>query len=209
MGMSTFRNPVGPQPASVYWRRRVMVGLGLVAVIAIILLIVFSPRGEGAEPKVPVSSGSPTDPTDAPKDTSDSGAEGAACAPSDVSLEPVTDKSRYAAGEQPRIGLTVTNTGSAPCIMNLGTTVQELLITSGSDQIWSSKHCQVDPVDAERVLEPGVPMSTPLIPWDRTRSSTSTCESQRPAVVAGGASYHLKVFIGELESEGTKQFILN
>ena len=31
---------------------------------------------------------------------------------------------------------------------------------------------------------------------------------RRPAVVAGGASYHLQVKVGSISSSGTKQFIL-
>ena len=38
--MSTIRNPVGPQPPSVYWRRRLVALLALVAVIVVIVLIV-------------------------------------------------------------------------------------------------------------------------------------------------------------------------
>ena len=37
--MSTFKHPVGPQPSKVYWRRRLLVGLGILAVIVVIVLI--------------------------------------------------------------------------------------------------------------------------------------------------------------------------
>ena len=38
--MSTIRTPVGPQPPSVYWRRRLVVLLALIAVIVVIVLII-------------------------------------------------------------------------------------------------------------------------------------------------------------------------
>jgi hypothetical protein len=57
-------------------------------------------------------------------------------------------------------------------------------------------------------LEPGVAQSTTPIPWDRTRSDPATCTTDRPAVTAGGASYHLKVSLGTLKPETTAQFLL-
>lgn len=201
--MSTIMNPVGPQPASVYWRRRLVVGLGLLAVIVIILLIIFQP-GRGEEPAATAPS---TEPSVSPSSEPDAAV--AECDPLDILLEPVTDKNTYAAGEQPQISIRVTNEGATACAVNLGSTEQELRITSGSDNIWSSRDCQTGAVDAVRTLEAGATVDLPAIPWDRTRSSTTTCDSTRSQVVAGGASYHLRVYLGELESEGTKQFILN
>lgn len=202
--MSTFRNPVGPQSSRVYWRRRMMVGLGLLAAIVIIVLIVVQP-----------GSGDPR--TDAPKTTPAASAtpkaavqkEGAPCVASVIKLEPITDKTTYAAGEIPQISMKITNTGTVACTFNVGSTVQELKITSGTEQIWTSKDCQHDPVDTSTVLEPNVPQSTQPIPWDRTRSATETCQGDRPPVTAGGASYHLSVLVGDIKSGNTAQFILN
>ncbi|GAA3727585.1 hypothetical protein GCM10022239_00530 [Leifsonia bigeumensis] len=197
--MSTFRNPVGPQPSNVYWRRRLVVGLLLLAVIVIIILLFIQPRGE--TPKTPnvketnSQSEAPTDPD-------------AACAAGVVELEAVTDKSTYAAGENPMIHLTVTNTGATSCTINAGTTQQEYLITSGDELYWNSKDCQSDAVDAPVILEPNVPQSTNPIAWDRTRSSPTTCDTDRPMVPAGGASYHLNINLGDLKSNDV-QFILN
>lgn len=202
--MSTFRNPVGPQPSRVYWRRRLLVGLGLLAIIVIVMLIVFQPR-----------SGDPTasvDPSESPSPSetaSDDPEDAAACDLDKVSLEPVTDATSYSADQDPLLSFAVKSTMTVPCVIPSGTDIQEYRITSGEELIWSSKHCQVDPVEAELVLMPGVPVSPAAIPWDRTRSSTETCEAERDPVIAGGASYHLSIIIGELESEETKQFLLH
>lgn len=202
--MSTFLNPVGPQPASVYWRRRIVVGLGLIAVIAIILLIIFQPgRGED-----PVAGPSPSvEPEESP--SSSPVVTVGECDPLDISLEPLTDKNSYAAGEFPQLSLRVTNESGSACSINLGSTQQEFRITSGSDEIWSSRDCQVDPVDAVLELEAGESLTSPAVEWDRTRSSTTTCDAERSQVTAAGASYHLRVYLGDLESEGTAQFLLN
>lgn len=197
--MSTIRTPVGPQPPSVYWRRRAVVGLGLLAIVIIILLIVFRPTGTA--PTSNSTSPSPTATTPVTDET-------AACDPADVALVAITDKTGYDAGEQPLISMSITNTGSAPCTINAGTDAQVYIITSGADQIWSSRDCQTDPAPTQTVLEPGIAKSTAPFGWDRTRSSTTTCEGDRPQVAAGGASYHLTVKLGEIESAESRQFLL-
>ena len=199
--MSTIRNPVGPQPPAVYWKRRAIVLIGVVAVIVIILLIVFRPQG--GEP-------APTNTATTPPASSNEGTDGtvAACTAEQVSIEAVTDKGGYNAGEDPLVSMTITNLGAAPCTIDAGTGAQEYIIASGSEQYWSSRDCQSEPSEAEVTLEPGVAKSTSPFAWDRTRSSADTCSGDRPAVTAGGASYHLMVKLGDLESAESKQFLL-
>jgi hypothetical protein len=210
--MSTFRTPVGPQPPNVYWRRRLLVALGVLAVIVIVILIVGKPgqSGSGATPQ-DTSSAKPNATQSAPpKSSVTPSTSTTACAPANVKLVPVTDKVTYAANEKPMISMTITNTGPASCTINLGSTQQELIITSGTEQIWDSKDCQTAPVDTQYTLKPGVAVPTTPIAWDRTRSSTSTCSAtNRPAVSAAGASYHLSVKVGAITSKNSAQFILN
>ena len=196
--MSTIRTPVGPQPPGVYWKRRAMVLLGLIAIVIIIVLIVARP-----------GSGTPAATTKTPTPTATTAAEGAtACDPADIQLTAITDKNGYDAGETPLISMSITNTGLTACTINAGTDAQEYVILSGSEQYWSSRDCQANAAPTETTLQPGVPQSTNPFPWDRTRSATTTCEATRPAVAAGGASYHLTVKLGDLESADSKQFVL-
>lgn len=205
--MSTFRNPVGPQPSNVYWRRRLMVLLGLIAVVVIIVLIVTRPGSADAD-KQPAGATETNQPTDAASSAPPVSGEPTACNPSVLQLDAVTDRVEYAAGEMPMISMTLTNNGAVACTINAGTDAQELVIGSGEEQYWSSKDCQTNPVAAPITLEPGVAQSTSPIAWERVRSSADTCEQQdRPEVTAGGASYHLTVRIGEIESE-RKRFLL-
>jgi hypothetical protein len=203
--MSTFRNPVGPQPSSTYWRRRLVVGLGLVAVIVVIILIAF-PRG-GATPAA--------DETDAPASTSTPAATEEAvvpdgeCNPSVVEVVAITDAGDYSAEQQPLLSLSITNIGATACTFNAGSDVQEYVITSGEERIWSSKDCQTDPVAAATQLEPGVAVTTTPFAWDRTRSDPAACDAARTPVSAGGASYHLGVTVNGVASADTKQFLLN
>ncbi|NUU07216.1 hypothetical protein [Leifsonia sp. C5G2] len=209
--MSTFKNPVGPQPSSVYWRRRLIVLIGLVAVVVVIVLIVVRPGSAGGEPAkkrpVPASTSTPAAATSIP--TSSASADGKPCAPGDVKVEAVTDKDVYAAGELPQLSVALTNTGSAACTIDAGTAKQAFTITSGSEVYWKSTDCQTDKVDAEVLLQPGKTISSQApITWDRTRSDPSTCQAQRPQVPAGGASYHLETSVSDVKSSQTKQFIL-
>lgn len=208
--MSTIKPPVGPQASTVYRRRRLVVGLGLLAVLVIILLIVFRP-GSGDDPAAPAPTGA-----SAPAETATDPAATAApasstCDPAVVLVEAITDQGSYDSGENPALSLSVTNTGTTACDLNAGTSTQVFTITSGADVYWTSTDCQTDPIDAEVTLEPGVAVSTkdPLI-WDRTRSSPETCEiSDREAVPGAGASYYLTVSVGGVQSASPTQFLLN
>lgn len=201
--MSTFRTPVGPQSPKVYWRRRLFVGLGVLAVIIIVILIIVRP-GSGATKAAVTNTTTPS--ASAPANTS----SGAACLDANLALVAVTDKPSYPAGASPQISMKLTNNGTSSCTVNMGSTKQVLTITSGSETIWTSTDCQTNPVDSPQVIKAGASISTPAIPWNRTRSSKTTCSSTTlPQVTAGGASYHLGVALGTLKSKATVQFLLN
>jgi hypothetical protein len=211
--MSTFKHPVGPQPSKVYWRRRLLVGLGIIAVIVIIVLIVVRPGSSSGTPSgtttTPASRTTPAaDSTTIP--TEATSASGAPCKPADVKVEPVTDAPNYTADQMPKLSVSITNTGTNACKLNAGTSQQLFTITSGTEVYWKSTDCQSDKVDAEVLLQPGKTISSQTpISWDRTRSDPATCQSPRDPVPAGGASYHLSTSVGGIESTDTKQFILD
>jgi len=211
--MSTFKHPVGPQPSKVYWRRRLLVGLGILAVIVVIVLIVVRPGSSSGTPAgtthTPASRTTPaTDTTTIPTDPTS--ASGSPCKAANVKVEPITDAPNYAADQMPKLSVSITNTGSNACKLNAGTSQQVFTITSGTEVYWKSTDCQSDKVDAEVLLQPGKTISSQTpISWDRTRSDPATCQSPRDPVPAGGASYHLATSVGGIESADTKQFILN
>ena len=206
--MSTFRTPVGPQSSRVYWRRRLFLALGLVAVIIIVILIVNRPGGSTpAAIQTPGSTTSP--PAAAPTGPAAAPGETVACDPTMVTLEPTTDAAGYAAGVAPVLSFALTSRMTNPCTISAGSDQQEFIITSGSDRIWSSKDCQVDPVAATATLLPGVPLAGSSVSWDRTRSAKDTCETDRPQVDASGATYRVEVNIGDLDSVTQQPFLLN
>jgi hypothetical protein len=213
--MSTFKHPVGPQPNRVYWRRRLLVGLGALVVLIVIVLIVVRPGSSQGEPRaVPTTtatpSGQPTVPPSTSIPTTSSTAKAQACDSSEVTVGAVTDSTSYAAGVFPNLSLSLTNTGSKPCKINAGTAQQVFTISSGSEVYWKSTDCQTNPTNAEVVLQPGktVTTQTPIV-WDRTRSDPATCNATRTQVPAGGASYHLQTSVAGIVSKSTAQFSLN
>lgn len=211
--MSSTHTPAGRQPKTVYRRRRLVVGLGLLAVLVIVFLIVARPgsgRGGPAAPNSPVASATApaTDAAKTPKPTAP--AEGAACLPANVQVEAITDAVNYEPGQKPQLSLSVTNTGTTSCTIQAGTSKQVFTITSGKDVYWKSTDCQDKSSDAEVMLKPGVPISSSeAVPWDRTRSAKGTCDvTARDAAPAGGASYHLLVSVNGIKSATPKQFLL-
>src|SRR5215207_3337147 len=212
--MSTNQAPARQSP-QVYRRRQLMVLLGLVAVIVAIVLVFVRPgSSEGGEPDAaggvnPSQSAEPTEDAATPPTvipTEPTAADGDACAAKHITVEAVTDKTVYEAGEQPQLSVTITNTGKNVCVLNAGTNAQVFTIKSGEEMYWLSTDCQVDPIDAEVSLAPGTPISSSVpIVWDRTRSSVETCGGPREAVPASGASYHLSVAVEGFESQSSKQ----
>ena len=220
--MSSFRHPVGPQSSTVYWRRRALV-IGVLLLIVVVVVLIVVGRGSGASsasaPGATTTATSsaaaePTSPSgsssSAPKSSASAApGEPAACSDDQIELTPVLDKSIYGPTEDPRVAMSIKNTGSDDCHTDLGSAQQVLTISSGDEQYWSSRDCQTGGTNQDVTIKAGQELTTPAIEWDRTRSSTTTCDSSRPSVTAGGASYHLQVAVGDLESEESAQFVLN
>ncbi len=205
--MSTIRNPVGPLPPEIYWRRRIVLGIGVLAVVLIIVLIIVRPgTGDPADQPTPDPQ---TTETAGPGDEPAAGGDVTTCDPSQVTVSPVTDAEVYPAGQQPLLSLTLLNTGTVACTMQAGSDVQSYVITSGSDSIWASTDCQEPGLPAEVTLQPGEPVPTTPFAWSRTRSSPDDCAAVRDPVVAGGATYRLSVSVGEFKGDGDRPFILN
>ena len=215
--MSTIKQPVGRQSSKVYRRRRFVVGLGLLAVLVILFLIIVQPgvsKGDGDSPKTPAAdtteSATPTDAA-TPIPEVATAVDGAACDPSAVQVAAVTDATNYAVGVLPQLSLSLTNIGTTDCVINAGNAKQVFTVMSGQDVYWTSTDCQTNPIDAQVTLKPGVvmPLATPIT-WDRTRSAVDTCQAEtRTAVPAGGASYYLHVTVDGIEAADPALMILN
>lgn len=207
--MAGWRDPVGPKDKSVYVRRRILVLIGLLALVTAVVLIVLKPGSSGGaassrEVEVPDDLVA-AEQAEAAKQ---SDGEVPACAAGQLAVTPIADRESYAPGELPQLSLSVENTGEQACAADLGTAGMVFEITSGSDRIWNSTDCQENADHRSVILDPGEPLTTEALPWDRTRSSAETCDISREEVGTGGASYHLRVSAAGVEGTGTAQFLL-
>lgn len=206
--MPNLREPLGPKPAKVYLRRRLLVLAGLIVFITVIVLVIVKPGASGTARDV----GKVDLPSDlaaqtAPQNDPDKG-DVAACRSGQLKVTPYTDKADYLEGELPALFLSVVNSGTDPCSADLGTATMEFAVSSGSDEVWRSVDCQTEPASLMVILDPDQPVETEPIAWNRTRSSAETCDITRDAVGGGGASYHLRASIAGVPGSGTAQFLL-
>lgn len=134
-----------------------------------------------------------------------------ACEAADVKVVAQTDADTYSGGVLPKLSISLTNVSDVDCTLDVGSSTQKFVVTSGSDTWWRSTDCQTEPSSLIVTLKAGeeVTSATPVV-WDRTRSSVDTCKAKnRPRAPGGGASYHVAVSIGGFESIVPKQFLLN
>ncbi|MBU5421562.1 hypothetical protein KQI48_02675 [Cellulomonas hominis] len=170
--------PEGSLPARVYWVRRAVVLLVLVAVVVLLVLGVRALLGSSDPEGTPA----PTSPTTAATDGK-SDAEVASTPACDAAALGVTlaaDGTTYGAGALPTFTITLVNDGEQPCLVDAGEAQRQILITSGSDRIWASTDCGgTDPMPL--LLAPGEPDER-QVQWDRNRSVEGCATGQAAAL---------------------------
>lgn len=207
--MSHWKEPVGKEAKSVYFRRRLLVLGGLIALIAFVALVIFKPGASGGAASAPeVQVPKEIVAADKKQDKTVKAGEVRACPAGELVVTPITDLDNYAPGEEPKLSLRVENKGDSECEAQLGTSNMNFRVSSGSDEVWRSTDCQINADNRAVLLEPGKPLETEPITWDRTRSSKDTCEISRDPVTAEGATYHLQVSAAGVPGTGTAAFLL-
>jgi hypothetical protein len=122
------------------------------------------------------------------------------CPDAAIHLTATTVRPAFAVGDQPILGMTVTNTGSVPCVRDLSGGLQVFTVyTAGGNRIWSTADCFPGTGRDIRELGPGQSVSY-LIKWSGTTSSPG-CTAPRTAVPAG--HYQLITALGLLKSAPT------
>lgn len=206
--MNVLNDPVGPERKGVYIRRRLFVVAGVLAAVTVVVLIILKPGSSGGAATAPeVELPSDVVAADAPEKTVKEG-ETVSCEVSDLEVTPITSATSYAPGEQPQLSLSVENISDKTCAADLGTATMVFKVSSGADEVWRSTDCQKDAKNQPVKLEAGQKLTTETIAWDRTRSSTETCEVPRDEVVAEGSTYHLSVSIAGAPGKGTAPFLI-
>lgn len=201
--MNTVLRPVGPEPARVYWTRRIMLLLALVVAATLVWTLVQG-SGSSSEANAPGgkgAAGAPGADDDASDDAGEDPAGGGAAAPCtaenlELAIEP--GRAGYAADAQPSFVVTVTNTGDSGCTVDVGDASRELLVTSGSDRIWSSLDCAAGEGASRNLLLAAGMSDAHDASWPRVRSDES-CSDALPKPRPG--TYKAQVRLNGAESE--------
>jgi hypothetical protein len=197
----------------VYRRRRLFLGAALLMVIALIagsfaLAGAFSDKSEQASSTDGAGATASADPStqaspsaSAPEATPTPSAT-PSCNQNLVTVSASTDKAAYGPEENPLLTLKVTNGGTMPCEVNIGTSQMEFLVTSGADRIFSSRDCQAKSEDLVKIIAPGA-SETANFPWSRNRS-VEGCQPVEAKPGGGGAYY---IFTAKLGSKASPKAV--
>lgn len=195
--MSNVLHPIGSQPPRVYWVRRLVVVVVLVVVVLIVSVAVKALSGSGDGSAAPGPGAKPA-PAGTTTGAGDAGTGSpATCATSALAVALQADGTTYPAGSSPTFTVTITNSGADPCTVDAGDAARELLVTSGSDRIWSSKDCAEEENASNLLLLAAGDAHPQTIPWARVRSAAS-CPTGLPEPRAG--TYQATVTVGGVTS---------
>jgi hypothetical protein len=194
--------PVGPLPASTYWRRRVLIGLAVLLLLLVGLKACggdddATPRALATSPKP-----SPSPVVSAAASPSPAGPQSpapvAACGDAALQVTVEADAASYASGAAPRFALKVVNTGTVPCRRALGPDAVEVRVFSGEDRIWSSDDCNKATGQGVLELAPGDPRQL-VVQWPgkRTKPGCDVGEVAKPG------TYRVSARVGDIVRQGT------
>lgn len=206
--MSTVIRPSGPLPPGVYWVRRLLALLVVVALVLGARWVWQRTFGSSGTPEAgpstsptagPTGSASSTPSTSAsttpsktatPSATKSPSASSTAvplCADDDIVVTASTDAASYPVGSTPRLRMRIQNTSSTPCRRDIGAAQNELLITSGDARVWSSDDCNPGGSQQVQTIQPGQSYSV-TVTW-LGKLSKKGCPADQPEAQAG--SYKL------------------
>lgn len=194
-GVDSLLSPVGPEPPSVYWKRRALVIGG--ALLVIIGLIMLWPSGGDAQTTsadtaatpsaAPVPSGSPT-PSSA---TSASAAASASASPSgpatitdcldsEIEVQTKVDTPAPKMGAPVSLTMTIANISGVPCTRDVGAAVNQFTITSGGYRVWSSDDCNPGGQNQIETIPPGQAFAVQAA-WPTVITTPGCPTPQQPA----------------------------
>ena len=201
--------PRKPSPA-VYRRRRLFAGIALLLVVGL-TFGGFAMAGAFNGTEKASSTDGATGPAPAPSDSPSAAPSSAptptptptpTCNQNLVTVSGSTDKPAYGPDEKPLLRLKVTNGGTMPCEVNIGTSQMEFLVTSGPDRIFSSRDCQAKSEDLVKTIAPGA-SETANFPWAQNRSLEG-CQPIEAKPGGGGAYY---IFTAKLGSRASPKAV--
>lgn len=202
--MSSLLNPVGPEPASVYWRRRIVVILGVLVVLGLLWWLI-SPGGSSA-PTAASASPSPlptltptvsSSPGGSPSGSPSASVSGAECLDSDIAVTVTTAQQSYSLGEPIEFVMKISNTGTTACMRDVGPAANTFTVTSGGFDVWSSDACTATGDSQEEEIPVGEAFAVKGT-WDGTVTANGCGPSATPAEAG---SYQVEATNGQVSSD--------
>jgi hypothetical protein len=140
--------------------------------------------GPTAKPTAKVKTPRPTvTPVPSPTPAPVTAAAATACVKSVLSVSLKTDRNTYSGTQKPKLYLGVKNSGTEPCLVDLGSRALSFTIISGNDRIWSSDDCQGKGTSDIRLLAPGKTLWARSV-WSKVRSKPG-CPTGQPTAKPG------------------------
>jgi cytoskeletal protein RodZ len=194
-----------PTPPYVYWIRRAVALLILVALIAIIVLgikAIAARFSKDEEPEVTASQSAKPDKKDTKaEEPTDDGTSPKSCEPNTVTLSLNGTKNSVAAGTSLSMNLNVKNESEESCILDVSPTHTVVTVYSGNDRIWSNDDC--DDTGTKALFMDAKAETTTAVNWDGIRSDKK-CSSNLPAVKAG--TYRA---VADYKGSESEEFVFN
>lgn len=189
--------PIGPLPASVYWRRR---ALAAVTVAGAVVLVGSLVTGAAPPDAAPVAA-APSRPVAVPLPTVPTVDGVPVCSDDMIEVASEIDRVEHRVGQQPLLRLVVTNVGAQPCVRDLDPARQEIVVRSADGQLrlWSSNDCGNPSTADPRTLQPNQPLGF-RVPWTG-RTTTPGCAEDRTEIPPG--SYLVTSRVDAVNSEPT------
>ncbi|WP_456787790.1 hypothetical protein [Cellulomonas sp. P5_C5] len=171
-------------PARVYWVRRfVVLGIPLIIIAVVVWLFVRPDAGESPAAQDDTSS-APVEETTEPEPSD------MTCDPAAVAIAMTADAASFAPGASATFTVSITNTGAEACLVDAGEAQREIVITSGTDRVWSNRDCIVPGTETRTLLLAGGGSDTTPFAWNRIRSAEG-CPPDLPVPGAGTYSAQL------------------
>lgn len=204
--MSSLLNPVGPEPASVYWRRRIVVIVGALVVLLLLWWLI-SPGGSGAPtaasaspttlPTVATMSPSASPSVSVSGSPSASTTSGAPCQDTDITVSVSSQQTVFPLGSPVSFIMKITNNGVVACSRDVGAAANTFVITSGGFDVWSSDACSPSSETQVEEIPPGEAYAVKGT-WDGSVTANG-CGASATAAEAG--AYQVVAKNGDITSD--------
>lgn len=215
---------MGPEPESVYWRRRIVLIAAVLGVVAILAWL-WPSGGESQPAAVPSTSASPTSTAasasasaspsasasasastsdePSPSATSASG-DPQACRSSDLAVTVSVETPTPTAGAEVVFVMEIANNGDSPCRQDVGAAATTFTVTSGGYRVWSSDDCNPGGSEQLEVIPPGQAFAVQAV-WPTIITTPGCPTTDNPA---RPGSYDVTATDDGISSAATR-FVLN